>query len=144
MFCENCGNRLPDGAKFCGSCGVKTGPVQPVYKVPAQPSPEPREPSPAYTAQQSYAHPRPASYNASIHTDAVPLSVGQYIGMYLLMCVPLLNIILLFIWSFGKSVMNPNKKNFARASLILFAVASVLYVVILIVYLIVFGAIKAG
>ena len=23
MFCKNCGSRLPDGAKFCGSCGTK-------------------------------------------------------------------------------------------------------------------------
>lgn len=21
MFCSNCGNKLPDGAKFCNSCG---------------------------------------------------------------------------------------------------------------------------
>jgi hypothetical protein len=24
MFCENCGSKLPEGAKFCGSCGAKT------------------------------------------------------------------------------------------------------------------------
>lgn len=23
MFCENCGNQLPDGAKFCVNCGAK-------------------------------------------------------------------------------------------------------------------------
>ncbi|NLZ27351.1 MAG: hypothetical protein GX887_00120, partial [Firmicutes bacterium] len=50
-----------------------------------------------------------------------PLGVGQYIGMFLLMCVPLLNIIMLFVWSFGSPV-NPNRKNFARASLIMAAV----------------------
>lgn len=25
MFCMNCGNQLPDGANFCGSCGAKVG-----------------------------------------------------------------------------------------------------------------------
>ncbi len=50
-----------------------------------------------------------------------PPGVGQYIGMFLLMCVPFLNIIVLFVWGFGSSV-NPNKKNFARAALIMAAV----------------------
>lgn len=30
MFCENCGNSLPDGARFCGECGV------PVSQAPAE------------------------------------------------------------------------------------------------------------
>lgn len=40
MFCENCGKKLPDGAKFCGFCGAQqkgtsipvTTPVQPDYQ----------------------------------------------------------------------------------------------------------------
>ena len=23
MYCKNCGNELPESAKFCGKCGVK-------------------------------------------------------------------------------------------------------------------------
>lgn len=49
------------------------------------------------------------------------LSVGQYIGMFLLLCIPLLNIVLLFVWSFGSSV-DLNKRNFARAALIMVAI----------------------
>mgnify|MGYP003816452459 CR=1 FL=1 len=44
------------------------------------------------------------------------------------MCVPILNIILLFVWSFGSSA-NLNKKNFARASLILGAIGLILSIV---------------
>ena len=38
MFCENCGNKLPDGAKFCGGCGAKTEPVQPAYTAADEPA----------------------------------------------------------------------------------------------------------
>ena len=24
MYCEKCGNKLPEGAAFCGKCGIKT------------------------------------------------------------------------------------------------------------------------
>ena len=27
MFCQNCGNQLGDGAKFCSNCGAATGSV---------------------------------------------------------------------------------------------------------------------
>ena len=47
-----------------------------------------------------------------------PLGVGQYIGMFFLLAIPILNIILLFKWAFGSSA-NLNKKNYARATLIL-------------------------
>lgn len=37
MFCKNCGKQLPDGAKFCGSCGTPTGVAQPVEAAPTEP-----------------------------------------------------------------------------------------------------------
>ena len=129
MFCENCGKNLPDGAKFCNGCGAKTEAVQPAYPAAAEPAPaRPVAPPPSYTppAQTAYASQQPPAY--SIKPTSSPLGVGQYIGMLLLMCIPLLNIILLFVWSFGGSV-NLNKKNFARASLILGAIGLILSIV---------------
>ena len=112
MFCENCGNKLPEGAKFCGGCGAKTEPVQPAYT--------------ASYYQQAYAPPQPAAYSGQPGTE--PLRVGQYIGMLLLMCVPILGVILLFVWSFGGSV-NLNKKNYARAMLIVCAIGLILSII---------------
>jgi uncharacterized protein (TIGR00266 family) len=42
-FCTNCGNKMPDDAKFCASCGLQTGGnggpgAQPGYQVPYQPA----------------------------------------------------------------------------------------------------------
>ncbi len=128
MFCENCGNKLPDEAKFCGGCGAKTDPVQPAHIAVEEPALTRPVPPPVYTppTQTAYASQQPPAY--SKNPDSDPLRVGQYIGMLLLMCIPLLNIILLFVWSFGGSV-NLNKKNFAKASLILGAIGLILSIV---------------
>ena len=133
MFCEKCGKELLEGAKFCGSCGAKIEPEQPASTVAAEPPPvHPVPPPPAYTPpvqavtpRQAYAPAQPQAYPGQPASE--PLSVGQYIGMFLLLCVPLLNIILLFVWSFGGSV-NLNRKNFARASLIFSAVMLVIWI----------------
>ena len=131
MFCENCGAKLPDGAKFCAGCGAKTEPVQPVHAATAAPSPpRPAPPQPpAQTAppyQPAYAPPGPPAYSG--HPGSEPLRVGQYIGMLLLMCVPILGVVLLFVWSFGSSV-NLNKKNYARAMLIVSVIGIALSVI---------------
>ena len=133
MFCENCGNKLLEGAKFCGGCGARTESAQSANAAeepaPARPVPPAAYASPGRAApsyQQTYAPQQPSAYSGQ--PGGEPLRVGQYIGMLLLMCVPLLNIILLFTWSFGGSV-NPNKKNFARASLILCAVSLIVMLI---------------
>ena len=128
MFCENCGNKLPDEAKFCGGCGAKTEPEQPAHTAVEEPALTRPVPPPVYTppTQTAYAPQQLPAY--SKNPDSDPLRVGQYIGMLLLMCIPLLNIILLFVWSFGGSV-NLNKKNFAKASLILGAIGLILSIV---------------
>ena len=130
MFCENCGKNLPDGAKFCNGCGAKTEAVQPAYAAAAEPAPAPPAYTPppaqtAYAPQQTYA-PQPPAYSGQPGSE--PLRVGQYIGMLLLMCVPILGVILLFMWGFGSSV-NLNKKNFARAMLIVSAIGIVLSII---------------
>ncbi len=61
MFCSYCGNKVPDNAKFCNSCGASlvSEPVEaPVYKEPEQPSySAPAQPS--YSAPQQYAYSAP-------------------------------------------------------------------------------------
>jgi predicted neutral ceramidase superfamily lipid hydrolase len=49
--------------------------------------------------------------------------------MFILMAIPLVNLIMLFVWGFSSSE-NTNKKNFARASLILLVIAIVLWIVV--------------
>ncbi len=134
MYCENCGSQLPDGSKFCGTCGaaqeaVPVGATKAAVETPytAAPTPPPAYVPPVAQPAYNYAPPQPTgpAYVAQMPTGTEPLTVGNYMGMLLLMCVPILNLVLLFMWSFGGSV-NLNKKNFARASLILFIITLVL------------------
>ena len=46
-----------------------------------------------------------------------PVTVGNWILTYLLMCIPFVNIILLFVWAFGSNTPK-SKANWAKASLI--------------------------
>jgi len=48
--------------------------------------------------------------------------------MFLLLCIPIVNFILLLVWSFGGNV-NQNKKNYARATLLLMVIGVVLSIV---------------
>jgi membrane protein YdbS with pleckstrin-like domain len=49
------------------------------------------------------------------------MSVKQWLGTLALLMIPIVNIVLLFIWAFdGKT--SPNKSNYAKATLILAAI----------------------
>ena len=56
------------------------------------------------------------------------ISMWHWVGYLLLMCIPCVNIILLFVFAFGNT--NPNLKNWARAQLIMVAILIVLYLVL--------------
>ena len=133
MFCENCGATMSDDAKFCLSCGTATGAQAAALQTPSYASPAP---APVYApAQPTYTQPAYTQPSYGQTQGVPPLSVGSYIGMFLLLCIPIVNFILLLVWSFGGNV-NKNKKNYARATLIL--------AVIGIVASIVFGSVLAG
>jgi hypothetical protein len=63
-------------------------------------------------------------------TEQNPVSVGEWLITYLLLSIPLVNIVMLFVWAFGSST-HPSKANWAKASLIWVAIATVLYIVVL-------------
>lgn len=54
-----------------------------------------------------------------------PISTGEYIGIFLLMIVPLVNLICLLIWACG-GCKKVNKRNLARAMLVLILIVTVL------------------
>lgn len=65
--------------------------------------------------------------------------MGQYLIMFLITAIPIAGIVMLFIWGFGSET-GPNKKNFARAYLVMMAIAIGVGIVISIVM----GAIMAS
>ncbi|MHC1776230.1 MAG: hypothetical protein AB9834_12535 [Lentimicrobium sp.] len=57
------------------------------------------------------------------------ISTGDWIITLLVSAIPLVNIIMLFVWSFGGGT-NPNKANWAKAILIWIVISIVLWVAI--------------
>jgi hypothetical protein len=53
----------------------------------------------------------------------------EWVITYLIMIIPLVNIIMLFVWAFGSSE-NPNKANWAKARLIWIAIGIALFFVL--------------
>ncbi|MHB8961621.1 MAG: zinc ribbon domain-containing protein [Saccharofermentanales bacterium] len=141
QFCQFCGAGMEPDSTFCQACGksqsaqaVQATPAQQTYSAPSQANAAPQQQyAPNTTPQYNHS----AAYNAGMQAalDA-PLKVGDYVGMFLLMCIPIVRFIMILVWGFGSSS-NVNKKNFARAVMILFVIGLVLSII----FGIVFGAI---
>ncbi len=50
-----------------------------------------------------------------------PVSIGNWLLTYLITAIPLVNIIMLFVWAFS-STTHPSKANWAKASLLMFVI----------------------
>jgi len=130
MFCENCGANVPDNAKFCTGCGANlesAAPAAPIQQPVQTAAPIP--PPPQQQQQQFYN--QAAGYGAD-QTNRKPLSVGNYIVMFILCAIPIVGFICLLVWAFGSGT-NMNKKNYARAALILSLIVVAIWIVIFIV-----------
>lgn len=58
-----------------------------------------------------------------------PMTLGNWIVTYLLMLIPIANIVLMFVWAFGSNV-NPSKKTYFQASLIMAAIGIILSILL--------------
>jgi hypothetical protein len=136
MFCPTCGKQMPDDAKFCDGCGSAIGdqrrpaPQQPIYAaVPPPPPPQ------AYGQPPGFQTPQPAYYQSPAYVAPdlnSPMSVGAYIGTLILSGLPVVGFILLLVWAFSTGT-NINKKNLARAILIMYLIMSAIYIIFAVV-----------
>ena len=77
MFCNNCGNQLPDGAKFCNVCGAAI--QSPVSKAPVTQQPQvPQQPFGHQSNSTNPCPPDPAPINP---TPAKKKKTGLVIGI---------------------------------------------------------------
>ena len=124
--CPRCGAMTTGTTRFCNNCGSPlTAPVQqqpipvaPTYSAYSQPQ--------QVRYQQPYGAAPAAGYAG--FTNSTPLTVGQYIGIFLLSAIPVIGFILLLVWAFSSST-NLNKKNYSRAVLILGIIGVVIAIV---------------
>lgn len=102
-----------------------------------QKPPPPPPPEPGYKQEVPPDLPTPEAVEAAAEQMSKrrrPLSVGQYFLMLLLSAIPVVNVVLLLIWSFGSKA-GKAKKNLARAILIWLLVVAVVSVGIYLAWL---------
>ena len=73
--------------------------------------------------------PAPSYYAPHAQAGAPPLGVGDYIIMMIVSGIPFVGFIMLLVWAFGSQT-NPNKKNWARAILILMLLGIILSIIL--------------
>lgn len=121
MYCESCGEKLQAGSRHCEGCGSYiTAPSAPMAGSRLATLPPLRLPD------SQYWDPAAVSGGAQ---EREPLTMGQYLLIFLLLCLPLVNIVLLLKWSFWPGG-NINRRNFARASLVVILIMAVFYVML--------------
>jgi len=62
----------------------------------------------------------------SMNLNNQPMLLKDWLITYLLLLIPIVNIVLMFFWAFGNDV-NQSKKTFFQAQLIMLAVGLILY-----------------
>lgn len=98
-YCPSCGNPVENGVLYCPNCGAAI---------------------PGSSTAQIFSGTQAGQAGPGSGLDQ-PMSVGQYVIMMLLSGIPLVGLILMFVWAFGNDI-NTNKKNYARAFLIIAAI----------------------
>lgn len=72
--------------------------------------------------------------------QAPVVSVKEWLLTNLILMIPLVNIVMMLVWAFSSNT-NPNKANYFKAALILFAIVMVIYLVLAVVF---FGSVAAN
>lgn len=147
-FCDNCGAPVPAEAPAAGPAAARPpeSPARAAESAPTPTRPEPPAPvqsappvpvttpvpapvPPASPAGPFGAPARQGSRSAKPEGEdgkgKVP-SVGEYLGMLILLAIPVLNAILLLVWAFGSGAPT-YKRNYARALLWLMAISAFLF-----------------
>ena len=157
MFCTGCGTKVPEGApaeapavkeEITAEEKVVKEPVmvqaqpeqQQQYIPPQQNAPPANQAQPQYSGQQQYSPPQQTAYtppplpreilNSDIKgTKYEPISAWGFIGIMLLMCIPIVGILLVIIWACG-GCRKLCKRSLARATLIMAAIGLVISLII--------------
>ena len=112
-FCDNCGKPVYPLDTVCSNCGT-------AIKQTAQP---------VYTPTTTSYH--TADVEPPQGSPFAVISSWGFVGSLLLMAIPIAGFIIAIVWAAG-STTNINRRNLARANLILMGIAIGLYIVIII------------
>lgn len=111
-YCHHCGASVNEEDRFCTVCGKP-------LSVGESAAEEQR------TAEQTKEEKKEHQNKQELHLDKEPITLGGYMFMFLILCIPIVNLVVLLLWAFGKNG-NVNRRNFSRAALIYLAIGIVL------------------
>lgn len=123
---------MPDGSTNCPCCGsFLTSTQQPNYGQPIQQVQQPMQQS---LQQQNYIPPTPqtnySNYSQPANfSSSEEMRTGFWVKTLLLQCIPIANIVCLFVWAFGSNS-NSARKAYAKAMLIFTAIVILLSIII--------------
>jgi len=139
MLCTKCGASCAEGTTYCIHCGNKvSAPEAPQPYTLQQPQPQsysyyntdPNANAYGGASQPAYGGGNQPSYgnpNANVqNNDAV--SVGDWVLTVFVQGIPIVGIIMMFIWGFGGDT-KKSKSNYCKAALIWMAIAFVLLII---------------
>ncbi len=120
--CKQCGAPLEAGNKFCMTCGTPSDEptVETVYQQQPQQTGKKQK-----KAKVVYVDPNAPGPDSPYE----PITTKGYIGISLLMMIPIIGQILMIVWALG-GCRKINKKNFARAMLIMMLIGLVISFII--------------
>ncbi|NIK78812.1 ABC-type multidrug transport system permease subunit [Paenibacillus castaneae] len=81
--------------------------------------------------QQPPVNPGVPGYGNPQQEVSPVITVKEWMLTTLIMIIPIVNIIMMFVWAFGEG--NPTKKNYFKASLLWAAIVLVIYLIIFII-----------
>jgi len=84
------------------------------------------------------AHERPSSPPAWQTTSEI-ISVGEWIGTFLICCIPLVGFIMMFVWAFGGNA-NETKANWAKAGLLMAVIGIGIWILFMVIFAGVIGS----
>lgn len=140
-YCQKCGARLQENTTVCPMCGFDNAQAEQAsaqqnqsYTYNAQqsgPFTAGAQPNQSYTYNTQQGQPfnygAQNPYGAPAHDPRrEPLSVGEIFVSWLLLSIPVVNIVMIIVWLTSDKT-NINKKNFAKAALIMYCIGIVLW-----------------
>lgn len=136
-FCTNCGSQVAEGVKFCTSCGAPQPGGETAQQEQPQQAPQPAQQPQAQQSAQSQQpygqqHYQQPAYGQPPYQPQYqppymeePISTGSYIGIFLLLMIPLVNLVCLIIWACG-GCNKKNKTNLSRAMLVWMLIGAII------------------
>ncbi len=136
MKCPKCSNEISPESSFCGNCGSKIEKSREAEPEKTIQPPEVKETPQKAAVSESASPPPPppmptAAEQGYVMTDKAsqPLGIGKYLLVMFVFSIPLVNVIMMIVWSISSK--NINLRNFA--------IAAFIWIVIIIVVIIGFS-----